>query len=224
MRNKVILFDINETVLNLKSLQPKFTEAFGSEEALSLWFSKLLHSSTVCVVTNVHTNFAKLADVMLESVAANYQLKLSESKRTELLSAFANLQAHSDIKGALSKLRENGFKTVAFSNSSLSLISSQIKNAGLTSLFDEIISVEETGSFKPNPNAYRFAAKVLAEPVENLCLVATHDWDTHGALSVGLNAAYINRSNAPYHALYLKPDIQANTMDSIVQQIIEAYL
>lgn len=224
MRNKIILFDINETVLNLKSLQPKFNDAFGSEEALSLWFSKLLHTSAVCVITNVKTNFSKLADAMLESTAANYDLQLSELKRNELLSAFSNLQPHSDIKDALSKLRSNGFKVVAFSNSSLSLISTQIKNAGLISFFDEIISVEETGSFKPDPNVYKFAANVLGESVENLCLVATHDWDTHGALSVGLNAAYINRTDTPYHPFYLKPDIQSNTMDGIVDQIVEAYL
>jgi len=223
MRNKIVLFDINETVLNLQSLQSIFSEAFGSKEALSLWFSKLLHSSTVCVITNVNTQFAELADAMLRSTAAHYGVQLSELKRNELLSEFANLQPHSDIKEALSKLRANGFKTIAFSNSSLNLIVSQIKNAGLTSFFDEIISVEETGSFKPNPEVYKFAATKLGESVENLCLVATHDWDTHGALSVGLNAAYIDRTGTPYHPLYLKPDIQSTTMQGIADKIIETY-
>lgn len=224
MRNMIVLFDINETVLNLKSLQPLFRDAFGSDEALSLWFSKLLHSSTVCVVTDVKTNFAKLADAMLEATAVHYRLKLSEVKRNELLSAFSNLKPHPDIEIALTRLRSHGFKTVAFSNSSLSLIAAQIENSGLTGFFDETISVEETGSFKPDPNVYKFAAKVLGEPVENLCLVATHDWDTHGALSVGLNAAYIDRTGAPYHPLYLKPSIQSDTMEGIADQLIGTYL
>lgn len=221
MKNETILFDINETVLNLESLKPKFSDVFGSEEALSLWFSKLLHSSTVCIATDVDTNFAELAAAMLESIAANYELQLTELTRKELLSAFADLPPHPDIKGALSKLRSNKFRTVAFSNSSLSLISTQMKNSGLTRFFDEIISVEETGSFKPSPTVYKFAAKVLGEPIETLRLVAAHDWDTHGALSVGLKAAYIDRRGKPYHPLYLKPDIQSNTMDGIVDQIIE---
>ncbi|WP_206683193.1 hypothetical protein [Neptunicella marina] len=56
--------------------------------------------------------------------------------------------------------------------------------------------------------------------MENLRLVATHDWDTHGALTAGLKAAFINRSGAPYHPLYLKPDIQSTSMHGIVDQII----
>lgn len=220
MSNEIILFDINETVVNLETLKPEFRDAFGSEEALSLWFSKLLHSSTVCIATNVHSNFAELANAMLASVAAHYHCQLTDAKRNALLDHFANLPPHADIKEALSRLRSSGFKTIAFSNSSLKLITAQMHNSGLTNLFDDIISVEATGSFKPNPNVYKFAAKSLGESAENLRLITTHDWDAHGALSAGLKAAYIDRTGSPYHPLYLKPDIQSKTMGGIVDQII----
>ena len=221
MKKEVILFDINETVLNLEYLKPMFREAFGSEEALPLWFSKLLHSSTVCIATSVRSNFAELASAMLESVAAHYKCHFTDKKRSELLACFSNLPPHADINEALIKLRSSGFKTVAFSNSSLNLITAQMHHSGLTQLFDAIISVEDTGSFKPNPQVYHFAAQVLGESVENLRLVATHDWDTHGALSAGLKAAYIDRTGSQYHPLYLKPEIMSKTMGGIVDKIIE---
>jgi 2-haloacid dehalogenase len=220
MKKEVILFDINETVLNLESLKPKFRDVFGSEDALSLWFSKLLHSSTVCIATSVSSNFAELANAMLRSVAAHYNCRLTDEKCNELLACFSNLPPHADIKEALNNLRSSGFKTVAFSNSSLDLITAQMNNSGLTNFFDTIISVEDTGSFKPNPNVYKFAAEVLGESVENLRLVATHDWDTHGALSAGLKAAYIDRTGSEYHPLYLKPEITSKTMGGIVENII----
>lgn len=59
------------------------------------------------------------------------------------------------------------------------------------------------------------------EPAD-LRLVATHDWDTHGALSAGLMAAYIDRSGAPYGPHYLRPDIEADTMTAIAHKIIAA--
>lgn len=220
MKNEIILFDINETVLNLAPLKPKFEQVFGNKEALSLWFSKLLHASTVCITTNVNSNFGELAKIMLSSVAAHYGCSLTDEQRSELLAHFANLPPHEDIKAALKKLRSNGFKTVAFSNSSQSLISAQISNSGLTDLFDVILSVEGAGSFKPNPDVYKFAARSLGESAENLRLVATHDWDTHGALTAGLQAAYIDRKGGEYHPLYLRPDIESQTMDGIVEQII----
>ncbi|PMM39142.1 haloacid dehalogenase type II [Vibrio splendidus] len=221
MKKEVILFDINETVLNLESLQPKFKAVFGSEDALSLWFSKLLHSSTVCIATNVKSTFSELANAALDTIAQRYKCDLTTESKGALLTSFANLPPHSDIKASLLKLRNNGFKTVAFSNSSLDLITSQIKNSDLEDYFDTVISVEETGSFKPNSDVYQFAADTLQEPVENLRLVATHDWDTHGALSAGLQAAYIDRTGVEYHSLYLKPEISSRTMDGVVEQIIK---
>jgi 2-haloacid dehalogenase len=221
MKRNIILFDINETVLNLSILKPKFKVIFGDESVMATWFSMLLHSSTVCIMTDVKTDFATLAGTMLYSIAARMNIKLTETMRDDILSGFASLPPHNDIKPALAQLKSTGFRTVAFSNSSLNLISTQMINSGLIDYFDDIISVEETGSFKPDPNVYKFAAKQLNQPLESLRLVATHDWDTHGALSVGMRAAYINRSGAIYHPLYRQPDIYATTMGDIVNQIIE---
>lgn len=222
MKNQTILFDINETVLNLTLLKPKFMAVFNDESTLNLWFSNLLHTSTVCSLTGNKSAFASLASDALENTAARKGVKLSTEDRDDILSTFANLKPHDDIKPALAKLRANGYKTIAFSNSSSALINKQIDNAGLLDDFDQVISVEETGSFKPDPKVYQYAAKLLSQPIDSLRLVATHDWDTHGALSAGMSAAYINRSGAPYHPQYLKPEVIANDMNEIVEQIIAA--
>lgn len=220
MPRDTILFDINETVLDLSSLKPKLKAAFGDEAVTATWFSMLLHASTVCVLTDVKTNFASLAGIMLDTVAARLGVELSDVMRADILGSFASLPPHADIKPALTRLRSAGYHTVAFSNSSLNLIATQINNAGLTEYFDDIVSVEETGSFKPDPKVYEFVAKRINRPIEELRLIATHDWDTHGALSAGMHAAYIDRSGAPYHPQYRQPDVYATTMDEIVTQII----
>jgi 2-haloacid dehalogenase len=220
MSRDTILFDINETVLDLGSLKPRFKDAFGDESVTATWFSMLLHTSTVCVLTDTKTNFATLAGTMLDSIAARLGVELADEMRADLLGSFASLPPHTDIKPALIRLRSAGYRTVAFTNSSLKLVSAQIENAGLTEYFDEIVSVEETGSFKPDPRVYEFVAKRVNRPIEELRLVATHDWDTHGALSAGMQAAYIDRSGAPYHPLYRQPDVHATTMGDVVEQII----
>jgi 2-haloacid dehalogenase len=220
MSRDTILFDINETVLDLGSLKPRFKDVFGDESVTATWFSMLLHTSTVCALTGIKTNFATLAGTMLDAIAARLGVELADEMRADLLGSFARLPPHADIKPALIRLRSAGYRTVAFTNSSLKLVSSQIDNAGLSAYFDEIVSVEETGSFKPDPGVYQFVAMRIQRPIEDLRLVATHDWDTHGALSAGMQAAYIDRSGAPYHPLYLRPDVHATTMGDVVEQII----
>lgn len=220
MARDTILFDINETVLNLSALKPKFEAVFGDVGVTATWFSMLLHCSTVCVITNVKTGFAELAGTMLDTVAARRGVQITDEQRNDILSTFANLKPHLDIQQALKTLRTNGYRTVAFSNSSLTLVSNQIANSGLADLFDKIISVEETGSFKPDLNVYHFVANKLDCNIKDLRLIATHDWDTHAALTAGMQAAYIDRMGAPYNPLYKKPNIFGRTMNDIVEQII----
>ncbi len=219
MKQETILFDINETVLNLNVLKPKFKQYFGDEKYMLTWFSMLLHSSTVCLTTHVKTNFAMLAKAALSSLAGKCRVTLAEEQIDDILGLFANLEAHSDIKPALTLLKKHGFRVVALSNSSQALLEKQLTNAGLKDYFDDIISVESAGTFKPSAAAYQYAAETLLQSPENLRLVATHDWDTHGALSAGLKAAYIDRTGAPYHPLYLKPDIVGADMLDIAKEI-----
>jgi len=220
MSRDTILFDINETVLYLGSLKPKFKMIFGDEGLMATWFSMLLHTSTVCVLTGTKTNFSTLAGTMLNTVAARQKVEFSDDMRADILGSFASLPPHVDIKSALTRLRSAGYCTVAFSNSSLSLVTAQIENSGLVEFFDDIVSVETTGSFKPDPKVYEFVARRINRPIEELRLVAAHDWDTHGALSAGMHAAYLDRSGAPYHPLYHRPDVYATSMNDVVDQII----
>ncbi len=219
MRN-IILFDMNETVLDLSSLKPDFEMLFGDSSSMSIWFATLLHNSTVCALTNVAAGFASLASVALDKLAAKRGVTLSIAQRDHLMDGFANLQPHCDVIPALAELRRHGYRTVAFSNSSRDLMAHQIQNAGLFDYFDHVISVEQTGSFKPDPKVYQFAAKCLARTVNDLRLIATHDWDTHGALSAGMHAAYIDRSGAPYHPLLKCPSVFSTDMQDLVMQIM----
>ena len=220
MSRDTVLFDINETVLDLASLKPAFEAAFQDSGVLVTWFAMLLQTSTVCALTGVQTGFANLAGITLDALAARRGIVLSDDKRADLLKGFGGLKPHPDIKPALARLRAAGYRTVAFSYSSLDLVTNQITNAGLRDAFDDVVSVEKTGSFKPDPKVYRFVADHLERPLPDLRLVATHDWDTHGAMSVGLQAAYIDRTGAPYHPLYRKPDVIGTDMTDVVEQII----
>lgn len=222
MQADTILFDVNETMLDLSPMRPKFEAAFGNETAMTTWFSMLLHSSTVCALTEVKTDFATLAGGVLDTLAARLKIPLPDASRAEILDGLAHLPAYADVEPALSRLRSAGYRTVAFTNSSRDMAIRQIKHAGLSNALDDIVSVEATGSFKPDARVYRFAAEHLKRPIEALRLVAAHDWDTHGALTVGMRAAYLDRSGALYNPLYRKPEISGTNMPEISEKIIEA--
>lgn len=222
MPRDTVLFDINETVLDLFPLKPKFAAALGDPAAASTWFAMLLHASTVCALTGVRTGFAELAGLMLDRLAALRDRSLPDAERSDILDSFASLKPHADVQPALEKLRSQGYRTVAFSNSSQDLVTRQIANSGLAPFFDVVLSVEATGSFKPDGKVYAIAAARLERPIADLRLVAAHDWDTHGALMAGMQAAYVDRTGASYNPLYRRPDIVETTMGDLAAAVIVA--
>jgi 2-haloacid dehalogenase len=217
-----VLFDVNETTLDLSSLQEPFREAFGTDAALTEWFARLLQASHVCAMTGVRVGFRDLAAAGLERSAAVFDRSLSQEAKDGLLGGFARLSAHADVIPALERLRAAGRSTVAFSNSSRSLLETQIAQAGLTEHFDRLISVEEVGSFKPDARVYRYAANTLDRPPDRLWLVAAHDWDVHGAVSAGLRGAYVARGRAPYHPAYRPPTVQGCTLHEVIPALLDA--
>lgn len=223
MPQQTILFDINETVLDLSSLRPAFGQVFGDEAVMGLWFARLLQSSHLCAMTGVQTGFADLARIVLDGIAQQRGLPLSGAQQDQILGGFAALAPHADIVPALTRLKAAGFQVVAFSNSSLALIERQMAHAGLDQVFDKVLSVEAVGSFKPDPLVYRYAARQLQTECRALTLVACHDWDLHGAMSVGMKGAFVDRLNLPYNPLYLAPQIRGADMIAVADKIVATH-
>ncbi len=221
-----ILFDINETVLDLAPMRARFAAIFPNDQVAGTWFSSLLHSSVVTAITGVETRFSDLAWVMLDHMAARHGMTLTDDQRDAILTGFSSLPPHPDVMAALNHFRHHGYRTVAFTNSSFDLVNKQLSHANLITSFDEIISVEATGSFKPDPKVYAFAAKQLARPISSLRLIATHDWDTHGALHAGMLAGYVDRMTDQtvihYHPLYKAPDCMAHDLVTLAEMITAA--
>ncbi|EGI5923388.1 HAD-IA family hydrolase [Salmonella enterica subsp. enterica serovar Colindale] len=74
-------------------------------------------------------------------------------------------------------LKTTGRKLVALSNSSHALVEKQLTGAGLRSLFDEMLSVEMLGTYKPNLAVYQWALRSLRMPASQAMMVAAHGWD-----------------------------------------------
>ena len=141
-------------------------------------------------------------------VAANHNISISEDRAREIISgAMGNLPAHPEVKEALSKLKTTGYKLVAFTNSSKDGLKKQFENAGLTEYFDEMLSVEPTGKFKPFTETYAWGAKKMGVELHECMLIAAHGWDVAGALWAGWRAAFVSRPGQQPFPLAVQTEI-----------------
>ena len=91
----------------------------------------------------------------------------------------------------------------------------------MTDYFDNSFSVDAVKTFKPAAEVYQMAAKELGVPIEEIRLIAAHDWDVVGALNAGCAAAFIARPGKVLNPLLPKPDIVGKDLVDVAEKIIQ---
>jgi 2-haloacid dehalogenase len=220
MRNDALVFDVNETLLDVTALAPRFAAAFPDRDLLPEWFGLLLRYSLEVTVTGDYRPFDELAVGALVTTAARAETPISGQEARALVDGMVDLPAHPDVPEGLAMLREAGFRLATLTNSRTEVVRSQLANAGIISHFDEVLSVETVRRFKPHPNTYRHAAEALGLPVDRMTMIAAHDWDVNGAVLVGASAAFIERTGASRASHDLIPDTTATDLVTLAQALI----
>src|SRR5687767_5571949 len=219
-RRRTLVFDVNETMLDINALEPHFARAFGNGQVLREWFSTLLLYSNVASLAGPYSDFGAIAGAALDMVAESRGTRLIPEDRTRILTGTRALPAHPDVRPALERLRKEGFRTVTLTNSAPVTVEQQLKNAGLTEMFDRSFSVDAVKRFKPAAEPYRYVAQQLGVGIGDLRMVAAHAWDIVGALQAGCVAAFIARPGKVLYPLGPKPDIIAPEFRTLAEQIL----
>ncbi|HSJ84152.1 MAG TPA: haloacid dehalogenase type II [Acidimicrobiia bacterium] len=220
MRPELVVFDVNETLLDLSPLRIDFEDVFGTAEPLGEWFARLLHGSLVSNHLGDYRAFGVIGVEALLQVAERHGVDLDEATATEVVTRLAILPVHLDVIPALERLLDAGFRTAALTNSSTKAANVQIENAGLHTFIQRVVSVEEVGRFKPDPSTYRHAAQVMDVQIASSMLVSAHDWDVAGALQAGAGAAFIRRPRLMWSLPRPMPDVTGTDLTGIADQLI----
>jgi 2-haloacid dehalogenase len=220
----VIVFDVNETLMNLETLRPTFDRIFGDPAALRLWFAHLITYSEALTLAGVYVPFTDIGGAVLRMLAATRGRTITAADGAELTDRFATMAPHPEVPAALRRLRDHGFRLFTLTDNTLAISGRQLEHAGVIDVFERRFSVDETVKrHKPAPEAYHSVAAELRLDPASICLVACHVWDTIGAQSAGWQAALILREgNAPLD-VGPQPDYIGNDLDDIADQLTEKY-
>ncbi len=219
----VLVFDVNETLLDIESIAPLFGDLFGDERMLREWFAQLVMYSMSITLAGNYVTFPVLAQGVLRMLGDIYQVEVTESDLDRLKTALLTMPAHPDAADGLSALRDNGFRLVTLSNSPPNPDGpTALQRSGLGGFFEHQLSVDARSVFKPSPAVYRYVCETLGVAPAECMMVAAHVWDTIGAQNVGFGGALITRrGNAPLPVDALpKPNIVAGDLRGLAEQLI----
>lgn len=186
------------------------------------WFAQLVLYSQALTVSGLYAPFGELAGGVLRMVGETEGVAIADSDVDDLKRHIGSMSALPDVRPALEKFRDAGFRLVTLTNSPPSASPTPLERAGISEYFERSFSVDEVRKFKPAPETYNMVAGALDVKVTDLCMVACHLWDTIGAQAAGCAGALVKRpGNTVMHAEGVPlPDIVADNMEHLADQII----
>jgi 2-haloacid dehalogenase len=218
---RVLVFDVNETLLDLSVLDPHFQRVFGDAGVRVEWFRTMLQSAFLTTITGPYKPFGEHFRAALAITALQRDLRVGPDDERAILAEVRKLPAHPDVRPALERLRSAGFRLAALTNSTMEVEEAQLRNAGLADLFEKALSADTGKRLKPAPEAYTNAARELAVAPTQMRMVAAHVWDVHGAMRAGCAAAFVERPGAVWNPLLERPDIAGPDLGAIAESVIE---
>jgi len=219
---KVLIFDVNETLLDLGPLKISVGRALGGrEDLLPLWFSTMLHYSLVETSSGTYHHFGEIgtAALMMVAEAQGIDLRYEDAKVAVVL-PFRSLPPHPEVVGGLESLARAGFRLVSLTNSAAEDADTQLENAGLAKLFERRYSVESVKKFKPHPAAYHHVIQDLGIRSDEALMVAAHAWDLAGAKNAGLQTAFIARPGKTLYPNAAEPDYVVSDLSELGKRLL----
>nr|WP_234778558.1 haloacid dehalogenase type II [Pseudomonas coronafaciens] len=219
---KTIVFDVNETLLDLAALDPLFENLFGNNCVRTEWFLTLQECWMTNVITGQYQPFGDLAQAALNMVGSRHQVQIGNHQCRELTDGITSLPPHKDVRQALQMLSDNGFVLVALSNSALEALNKQLDSSGLTDCFDYIMAGSEISRFKPALQTYQMVADRLSVNTDQMIMVAAHAWDIAGAARAGCKTAFVERPGKVLNPIGTKPDWIGKDLEDVARKICAA--
>jgi 2-haloacid dehalogenase len=191
-----LAFDVYGTLIDTQGVLEALVPHAGSRAAdfSRAWRDKQLEYSFRRGLMQQYEPFSVCTSQALDFTCSRFGLHLDPGVRQGLLDAYRTLPAFPDAREGLARARQAGFRLFAFSNGGAEAVEALLAQAGLRDFFLDVVSVDEVKSFKPNPGVYAHFLRRAGAAGSEAWLISGNPFDVLGALSAGMRAAWVRRS------------------------------
>jgi 2-haloacid dehalogenase len=224
---QALTFDLFGTVLDLGGSLTPYIDAFLKEKkstasAKDVWhewrYRQRLEQFQDNIVAMGHSGYTPVARRAAVFVLKQFGVDASPAEVDRLMEAWQHLKPFPEVVAALARLKKR-FRLVALSNGERSFLAHLVKNQ-IQWDFDDVISVEEVGAFKPHPGVYRRGAFKLGLEIGQCMMVSANSFDVMGARMCGMRGAYVNRYNLPYEDTPFVADVTVKNFTELADKLL----
>ena len=220
MKNiKAIIFDAYGTLFDVNSAAEKCKGKIGDkwEDFANYWRTTQLEYTWLRSLMNRHKDFWKITEDSLDKSMKFF--KIDNSMRNDLLDLYKVLSPFSEVKETLNKLKKKDFKLAILSNGTPSLLGNLVKNNNLENIFDDIFSIEEVGTFKPDSKVYELPVNKYKIKKDEILFLSANTWDVSGGGNYGYNSVWVNRNKNIFDNLDYQPLDEIHDLSELLEII-----
>lgn len=212
----VVVFDVNETLSDMAPMAARFADVGAPGHLAALWFAGVLRDGFALTAAGGQQSFADVAEGGLRGTFAGLALdRPVDDAVAHVLAGFSALDLHPDVAAGVREFRERGLRLVTLSNGSAKNADRLLSTAGIRGEFEELMSVEDAGAWKPAPAAYAYAARRCGVEPAQMLLLAVHPWDIDGAARAGMDTGWVSRRGSPYPSYFNTPTYVGATIGAV---------
>jgi 2-haloacid dehalogenase len=218
---QAIAFDAYGTLFNVHSVVALCDRKFPGRgvELSGLWRAKQLEYTWLRSLSGQYEDFWMVTQSALLFACRSLNLACPPETSDELMESYLRLEIFPDVTPALAKLSH--FKLAILSNGTPRMLSLAVGNAGLASVFTDVISADEVKIYKTSPRVYGLVSQHLGVPNSAVAFASSNFWDIAGAKSFGFWTCWVNRGKLPEEELSVMPDATVPTLNGIVDVLEE---
>jgi 2-haloacid dehalogenase len=191
----------------------------GRPSQLVTWWRRTHFENSMidALLHREHTPYREIGFQALDYTLERAGVAHTDDDTRKLVDAITRLKPFADVPAALDRLRTK-YKLVILSNGDPDMLASGVPYSGIA--FDRVISVAESGAFKPHVATYRKAADLIGAKPAEVLFVANHAFDCLGAKAFGMRAAFIDRRKRPFGKTQYQPDIIVADFKELAQTLL----
>jgi 2-haloacid dehalogenase len=219
---RACVFDAYGTIFDFASAAARCGDVLGAttQRLTALWRDKQLQYTWLRAAQGRHADFWQVTGDALDFALET--LGLADPRlRDRLMQLYLRLDPFPEVPAVLGELRSAGFATAILSNGTPQMLTAAIDNAGLGGLFDQVLSVETVGVYKPHPKVYQFACDRLGLAANAIVFLSSNAWDAHAAAAFGMRVVWCNRYGQKRERLPGSPDREIRSLAELSPLIAE---
>jgi 2-haloacid dehalogenase len=216
----VIVFDVNGTLLDTRSLAPQIRSLFGRHYSAEEWFKEVVQYSMATSLAGDYREFGEIALAVLQMAAVARGVALTNTAMEKIKTGLEHLPPYPEVQKSLHRLGKAGFRLAVLSNSSAPSLDKQLQNSGIGQYIEHAVSVDAVRRYKPAAETYRAAADRLGVETRDMLMVAAHPWDLLGASRAGCRTAFLARPGKALLPGAPAPEYMATDLRALVDQLI----